>query len=104
MAIMLSITLFVFGLSLTALCAWMLVRIANRRRKKTGVAFWAKVALAAVLYALSIGPTNWILKRTHAPEPVELTAAAIYCPVILTGNFGPQATPNIFNLYIQFWN
>jgi len=97
-----SIIFLVFGLALSTFCIWGVVRIAKRRKKKKA-RFWATVAMAVILYAFSIGPAKWALKKAHAPEPVELVAAVIYFPVIVAGNLGPRATRNLYVRYVSLW-
>jgi len=50
-------------------------------RNKPGVAFWATIALAAVLvgYPLSFGPACWISSRTGVGAEI---VTAIYRPLI----------------------
>ncbi len=57
-------------------------------RKKPGVAFWATVAVVAVLvaYPLSFGPACWIAWRASRAVPV---IAMIYSPLVRTGFRGP---------------
>ena len=68
----------IFGVTLAAFCAWLMVRIANRRER------WAKWTLASVvglpaLYVLSFGPTCWAYSRHRDTWK---TTEFIYAPLL----------------------
>ena len=69
-------------------------------RKKPGVAFWATVALVAVLaYPLSLGPACWLARRKVIPNSV-ITKG--YMPVIGIYYYGPKSLSRAVGWYAGF--
>jgi hypothetical protein len=59
--------LLIFGVAFAAFCAWLTVRIINRRER------WAEWTLAGMLFALllypfSYGPAYWLCLKVASPE------------------------------------
>ncbi len=95
-----AILVFVFGITYSAGCIWLSVRILNRRER------WAKWTLATtlsipVLYMLSFLPLFWL--ETHGyislDSGVGEVCRAYASPVRVIYDSGPQTLRNALNWY-----
>lgn len=71
----------------------------SKNRQKTGVAFWATVALVVVLvgYPLSFGPACWIASRSFPHNHHAFRMA--YRPI---GNFAYWRVPVLSSLVLDY--
>ncbi|HEY2252980.1 MAG TPA: hypothetical protein VGH74_18035 [Planctomycetaceae bacterium] len=96
MAILLSVT----GVTYSAVCVWLTVRIINRRER------WAKRTLAAavslpILYMLSFAPLLWLDAHGYIDhDSLVHDAGRIYAaPVRAVYETGPQLVRDVLNWY-----
>ena len=69
-------------------------------RKKPGVAFWATVALVAVLlYVASFGPACWLRDQGRIPK---LATALFYRPLIRAMFDGPRPVRRMLRKYAEW--
>ncbi len=77
----------------------------NDERKQPGVAFWATLAVVAVLmlYPLSVGPAAWLV--TVAGEHVWLADAfeLFYLPLALAVSMLPAPINDACTDYVSWW-
>jgi len=72
-------------------------------RKKPGMAFWATVALVAVvLYVASIGPAS----RFEGKQGGLLIEFyfAVYSPIIWIYQHAPEPVRDLIHGYVELWN
>jgi hypothetical protein len=62
-------------------------------RKKPGVAFWASVVVAVLIYPLSFGPACWICTRSPMVEIWDFPDRA-YQPILWAWKEGPKPMRN----------
>lgn len=91
----------VIGVGYVAICAWLGIRIVNRRER------WAKwtalaLSIAPVLYVLSSGPAVWIYERTD-DEFVHRVLQSLYSPLGWLGQHGPQPISDLFDWWEGLW-
>jgi hypothetical protein len=74
-------------------------------RKKPGVAFWATVALVAVLvgYPLSAGPAIWIAMRTSDEVLLSHPVNRLYAPVWWFCDHGPRPIRDLACWSLNLW-
>ena len=71
-------------------------------RKKTGVAFWAIVALVVVvLYVVSFGPAVWLTAH-HQNRFTVPTFEFVYQPILLLCADGPWTIAQAIRWYASF--
>jgi hypothetical protein len=74
-------------------------------RKKPGLAFWATVAVVAVLvaYPLSIGPVSLIYYQFGRPHWLYSFEWYVYGPLLWTVEHGPAWYGKLFDAYVNWW-
>jgi hypothetical protein len=74
-------------------------------RKKPGAAFWAAVALVAVLvgYPLSFGPANRIMTMLDDPDWALRAYWVVYDPIISLKDNGSRPVRDLIELYLECW-
>ena len=74
-------------------------------RKKPGVAFWATVALVAVVvgYPLSMGPYWRLCHEVQIPQPIRDGLDAFYEPVWEARWTGPEFVQLAVGGYLNWW-
>jgi hypothetical protein len=74
-------------------------------RKKPGVAFWATVAVVAVLvYVLSTGPVGLLYHKLGRPHWLYLTESYVYGPLLWTMDNSPAWCRDVFTAYVYWWS
>jgi len=94
-------TAMLLGLTVSALCSGLTVRIINRREK------WAKraavaVAIFFILYAPSFGPFAWMQRNRVLPVSVEAPLSWLYLPMFLLID-APEPIHSLFRRYLRYW-
>ena len=95
-----TIVLAVLGVAFAAFVVWLAVRIVNRRER------WAKrvaiaLAVALVLYPLSIGPATWLNDRGLLPASA---VPSIFRPLFWMYEPAPRSIRAATDWYIGLWS
>jgi hypothetical protein len=74
-------------------------------RKKSGVAFWATVAVVVALvgYPLSCGPACWVVNQKWCPAQLIDVFVWVWWPIGWLQNYGPQPIRGIIVWYYGCW-
>ena len=96
------LALSIFGIAFAAFCAWLTVRIVNRRErwaKRTAATLILMLAIAST-YVLSLGPAILIAQKAKwGGRPV----SKAYRPVMLMLVHGPKPIKSAIWWYLDFW-
>jgi hypothetical protein len=89
-------------LALTAICLWLGLRVYNRRER------WAKwtgagLAIALVVYPLSIGPAWWVECKFEHPKWMSVAFSGAYAPILAANNNGPDWMHEAIWCYTTWW-
>ena len=92
----------VLGLWFATFCIWLTVRIIDRQEPWTK-RLAAGLAAFLVIYVLSFGPMARLEFRGDLPKSLKPALEAVYLPIILALNFGPQWIRSPIISYLRFW-
>jgi hypothetical protein len=91
----------VYAITVVATCAWLGVRIINRRER------WAKWMAGLLVgsclgYPLSIGPVYWLLARGSFPEWGPRVYGIFYSPLTVLLSYSKMGS-TVIEWYIRLW-
>jgi hypothetical protein len=91
-----TILLTALGVSFTAFVVWLTVRIVNRRERRV-MRVAIVLAVALVVYPLSIGPATWLDERRLIPA---FAVPSIFLPLFSMYEHGPRSLRAATDWYI----